>query len=107
MTGRIFTPEFKRECAELVLDHGYTVTQACKASDVGPTALRRWVRQLEAERNGGFLPSAVRPVSPSVSPLTPEQQYIRQLEERVQRLERDKEILKKATALLMSDSTKP
>jgi len=42
-----------------------------------------------------------------VTPLTSEQQYIRELEERVKRLERDKDILKKATALLMSDSTKP
>lgn len=46
MSGRTFTPEFKRECAELILDHGYTVTQACKATDVGSTALRRWARQL-------------------------------------------------------------
>lgn len=56
MSGRIFTPWFKRECAELVLDHGYTVKQACKASNLGPTAFRRWVRQLEAERNGSFSP---------------------------------------------------
>jgi transposase len=105
MSGRIFTPEFKRECAELVIDHGYSVTQACKETDVGSTAMRRWVRQLQAERGGGMV-SPHRDISPSASPLTPEQQYIRQLEERVQRLERDKEILKKATALLMSDSLK-
>jgi len=46
-------------------------------------------------------------ISSPATPLTPEQQRIRQLEERILRLERDKEILKKATALLMSDSTKP
>lgn len=106
MNGRIFTPEFKRECAELVLDHGYSVTQACKASDVGPTSMRRWVLQLQAERGGDML-SSERSISPTTRPLTAEQQYIRELEERVRRLERDKEILKKATALLMSDSTKP
>ncbi|MDR6299341.1 transposase [Pantoea dispersa] len=107
MSGRTFTPEFKRECAELILDHGYTVTQASKATDVGLTALRRWARQLQAERDGGMAFPDARTVPPCVSPITPEQQYIRQLEERVQRLERDKEILKKATALLMSDSIKP
>ncbi|MDM4264138.1 hypothetical protein QTP45_30310, partial [Klebsiella oxytoca] len=63
--------------------------------------MRRWVRQLEIERGGLVLSGQGLP-SPA-APLTPEQQYIRQLEERVQRLERDKEILKKATALLMSD----
>lgn len=96
-----FTPEFRRECAELILDHGYSVTRAGEETGVGATALRRWVRQLECERSGGILP----PERPA-SPMTPEQQYIRELEERVKRLERDREILKKATALLMSDSNK-
>lgn len=105
MNSRRFTPEFKRECAELVLDHGYSFRQACEASDVGVTAMRRWVRQLEIER-GGLVLSGLGIPSPA-APLTPEQQYIRQLEERVQRLERDKEILKKATALLMLDANKP
>ena len=35
--------------------------------------------------------------------MTPEQQRIQELEQRVNRLEREKSILKKATALLMSD----
>ena len=35
--------------------------------------------------------------------LTPEQQKIQELEARINRLEREKAILKKATALLMSD----
>lgn len=104
MSGRIFTPEFKRECAELILDHGYTTQQACKATDVGSTALRRWVRQLLAERSGGITAPGL--IVSSATPLTPEQQRIRELEERILRLERDKEILKKAAALLMSDSTK-
>lgn len=96
-----FTPEFRRECAELILDHGYSVTRTGEEMGVGATALRRWVRQLRRERSGGILP----PERPA-SPITSEQQYIRELEERVKRLERDREILKKATALLMSDSNK-
>jgi transposase len=31
MNSRRFTPEFKRECAELVLDHGCSFRQACEA----------------------------------------------------------------------------
>jgi transposase-like protein len=54
--------------------------------------MRRWVRQPEIQRGGLVLFGQGIP-SPD-PPLTPEQQYIRQLEERVQRLERDKEILK-------------
>jgi transposase len=37
-------------------------------------------------------------------PMTPEQLEIRELKKRIERIELEKEILKKATALLMSDS---
>ena len=36
--------------------------------------------------------------------MTPEQLKIRELEKKIERIELEKEILKKATALLMSDS---
>lgn len=62
--------------------------------DVGETALRRWVEQLKIERGG---------TTPTAKALTPEQQKIQELEARISRLEREKSILKKATALLMSD----
>lgn len=94
---RTFTPEFKLEAASLVLDKGYSYTEACRSLDVGESALRRWVEQLKAERDG---------VTPSATALTPEQQKIQELEIRVKRLEDEKRILKKATALLMSDEYK-
>jgi transposase len=40
------------------------------------------------------------------TPMTPEQREIRELKKQVERLELEKEILKKASALLMSDSMK-
>lgn len=43
-------------------------------------------------------------ITPFASPLTSEQQRIRELEKQVRRLEEQNTILKKATALLMSDS---
>jgi len=91
---RRFTPEFKLEAASLVLDQGYSTTAACSALNVGPTAIRRWVRQLSAERGG---------VTPQSRAMSPEQQQIQELQARISRLEREKSILKKATALLMSD----
>jgi len=91
---RSFSTEFKHEAACLVLDQGYSITEACRSLDVGETAMRRWVQQLQEERGG---------VTPSSKALTPEQQRIQELEARVNRLEREKAILKKATALLMSD----
>jgi transposase len=96
---RSFSTEFKHEAACLVVDQGYSMTEACRSLDVGETGLRRWVDQLKAERGG------ITPVSKA---LTPDQQRIQELEARINRLEREKIILKKAwygipAALLMSD----
>ena len=57
----------------------------------------RWVEQLKSEHQG---------ITPSSKALTAEQQRIQELEKRIKRLELEKEILKKATALLMSDEYK-
>lgn len=93
---RAFSPAFKRAAALLVVDQGYSVTEACQAVDVGPSVLRRWVDQLHRERRGE---------TPTTSrALTPDQQRIQELEARLRKVEREKESLKKATALLMSDS---
>lgn len=96
MTRRFFSTDFKRDAASLVLDKDYSVSDACEAMGVGPTALRRWVEQLRQER-GGITPERSKA-------MTPDQQRIQELEAKIRRIERDNEILKKATALLMSDS---
>lgn len=92
---RTFSPEFKLEAAQLVLDQGYSVAEAAKAMNVGKSTMDKWVRQLKEEQQG---------VSPKASPMTPEQIEIRELKKKLARLEEHNEILKKATALLMSDS---
>ena len=91
---RSFSAEFKLEAASLVLDQDYSFPEASRALNIGETVLRRWVKQLVDERNG---------TTPSSKALTPEQQKIQELEARINRLEREKTILKKATALLMSE----
>ena len=91
---RTYSPEYKREAASLILDQNYSYSQACESIGIGETALRRWVNQLRDERGG---------ITPTAKALTPEQQRIQELEKRVKHLELEKSILKKATALLMSD----
>jgi transposase len=97
MTGSrsTFTPEFRLEAAQLVVDQGYTVKAAAAAMGVGKSTMDKWVRQLKNERNG---------ITNNATPLTPDQRKIRELEKRIKRIEMEKEILKKATALLMSDT---
>ena len=90
-----FSPEFKIECAQLVLDQGYSVKEAAEAMGCGKSTLDKWVRKLKSERQGAVVDGA---------PITEELRRIRDLEKQVKRLELEKEILKKASALLMSDS---
>lgn len=92
---RNFTPEFRLESAQLVVDQGYSVKEAATAMNVGKSTMDKWVRQLKEERKG---------VSPKATPMTPDQLKIRELEKKIARIEEEKSILKKATALLMSDS---
>ena len=94
-TRPTFTPEFRLEAAQLVVDQKYSIREASQAMDVGKSTMDKWVRQLKNERQG---------LTSQATPLTPDQQKIRALEKRIKRIELEKEILKKATALLMSDS---
>ena len=96
MPKRVFSIEFKKESASLVVDKNYAIREACEAVGVSSSAMRKWVKQLKAER-GGATPTGCKA-------LTPEHQRIQELEAQIKRIEREKEILKKATALLMSDS---
>jgi len=94
-TRRTFSAEFRLESAQLVVDQGYTAVEAAEAMGVGLSTMNKWVKQLREERKGK---------TPKASALTPEQIEIQQLKKRIKYLEEEKDILKKATALLMSDS---
>ncbi|CDL83015.1 transposase [Xenorhabdus cabanillasii JM26] len=91
---RSFSPEFKLESAQLVLDQNYSIAEAARAMNVSKSALGSWVRQLSLERQGK---------APTALPITPEQIEIRELKKKLQRIEMENEVLKKASALLMSD----
>lgn len=92
---RSFDPQFRLESAQLIVDQGYSIRAACESMGVSKSTMENWVRQLRKERKG---------VTPKASALTPEQRKIQELEKKIRQIEMEKEILKKATALLMSDS---
>ena len=94
-TRRPFSPDFRLESAQLVLDQQYSIREAATAMGVGHSTMDKWVRQLRSERNGE---------TPKAGAMTPEQRRIKALEKRIRQIEEHNEILKKATALLMSDS---
>lgn len=90
-----FSPEFRLEAAQLVVDQNYSVQEAADSMGVALSTMSKWARQLKDERKG---------IPQKATPMTPEQLKIRELEKKLARVEEEKEILKKATALLMSDS---
>jgi transposase len=92
---RTFSPEFRLESAKLVVQQHYSVREAAAAVGTGNSTLEKWVRQLRNELKG---------LTPKSSAMTPDQQRIKELEKKLRRVEEHNTILKKATALLISDS---
>ena len=92
---KVYTREFKLHAASMVLDDNCPVPEVCASLDIGPTALRRWVDQVRKEREG-------QPVK-GTKAITEDQRQIQELKAKIKRMEMETEILKKATALLMSD----
>ena len=95
MKRRTFSQDFKLDAANLILKQGYSYREAEDATGVSNGALRNWVNQLKKELNGET------PIGAKA--ITEEQIKVQRLEARVKQLEIEKEILKKATALLMTD----
>ena len=85
---RNFSPEFRLEAAQLVVDRNYSVREAAEAMNESHSAMDRWVCKIRQECSGA---------SPKAMPMTPDQLKIRQLEKRIGDIEMEKDILKKAT----------
>jgi transposase len=82
---RDFDANFKLEVVRIVKDQGVSITHVCQSMDLVDSAVRRWIKQYEAELEG----------QPGIGkPLTAEQQRIRQLEAENRQLRSDNDILK-------------
>ncbi|WP_258306463.1 transposase, partial [Pseudomonas prosekii] len=91
-----YSTEFKLKAAGMVLDERISVPEVCASLDIGPTALRRWVDQVRKERQGST------PVGAKA--ITADQREIQELKALLRQKDRDIEILKKASALLLLDA---
>lgn len=88
-TRRQFDASFKLQIVQMIRDQGLSISQVCRDMNLGETAVRRWLKQVDAEQAGQ---------SGIGKPLTAEQQRIRQLEAENRQLRLDNDILKKASA---------
>jgi len=86
---RKFDASFKLQVVKMIQDQGLTVTQVCKDMELGESAVRRWLKQVQDEQSGQ---------AGVGKPLTSEQQRIRQLEAENRQLKQDVDLLKKASA---------
>ena len=84
-----FDPSLKLEVVRMIKEQGLSIPQISQSMNIGQTAIRRWVRQYDAEQSGQ------RGIG---NPLTADQQRIRQLERENRQLHMDVDILKKASA---------
>ena len=57
---RTFSPEFKLESAQLVVDRQYSIREAALAVGVGHSTMDKWVRQLRNERRSSTEARSVR-----------------------------------------------
>lgn len=89
-----FSAEFRQECVSLVTEQKYSMVAAARAMNIGQSTLSRWVSASKKENSY---------LKPTIA-ITPEQLKIKELEKKLKRIEMENSILKKATALLMSDS---
>jgi transposase len=93
---REYTREFKLEAISLVIDHKRKIAEIAESLGIGVSTLDNWVRKYRLEQQG---------VTPTTGlALTDEQRELQALRKQVRRLTMERDILKKASALLALDS---
>jgi transposase len=91
MARRKHTREFKISAVQLVTQQGYSPAEAARSLGVDPTSVRQWVQKFSAE--AGAAPSGEGAV----------QAELRRLRTENARLQRERDILKKAAAFFAKE----
>ena len=91
---RRYSQEFKLDAVSLVLDQGYSRTEAARSLGLNGNMLGRWVSEQRTDGGQAFRGNGK---------LTPEQEEIRKLRSQVKNLKMEKEILKKATVFFAKE----
>ncbi len=88
---RRFSHEFKIEAVRMVVDQGRNLYDVAHDLELRPDVLRKWKRKFVEDGDDAF---------PGSGKLKPEDEEIRRLRRENQRLREEREILKKAMAVL-------
>ena len=95
-TRKKYTQEFKQDAVRLVLEQGYNQSEAARNLGVDRGMLGRWVKEAQVDESEAFSGNGKRTV---------EQEELRQLRDENRRLRMEREILKKATAFFVKESS--
>ena len=90
-----YPKEFKLDAVSLVLEQGYTRSEAARGLGIHTNVLGRWVREYQEGSGQEFRGNGK---------LTPDQEEIRKLKAQVKRLQMEKEVLKKATVCFAAET---
>ena len=90
-TNRSYTAEFKQEAVALVTEQGYSVSKAAASLGITDKLLYNWKAKFEAEQSGACLTAD-------------ERTELVKLRKENKELRMEKEILKKASALLLKET---
>ena len=91
---RKYDKEFKREAVRLVLEEGRTAAEVERNLGTGSNMVSRWVREFQEDSEHSF-PGQGRMKEPA--------QELHDLKKELERVKRERDILKKAVAIFSTD----
>jgi transposase len=91
LVKRNFTADFKEQAVKLITEQNYTLSDAAERLGISKSALSKWKQALSNEGNA-------RSAFPGKGYLKPEEAAFKELQKEVERLRRERDILKKAMA---------
>ena len=91
---KIYSRDFKIEAVRLITDKGYSIAEASRNLGIDYSVLRRWKQQFENDPNDAF---------PGKGKLKPQDEELRQLKRKLERVTQERDILKKALAYFAED----
>ena len=91
---RSYDKEFKLEAVRLVLEEGHSIASVERKLDTGKGVIYNWVHQFTDGSEPGF---------PGKGNLKPPDKEIHELRKELERVKRERDILKKAVAIFSKD----
>ena len=91
---RKFTKEFKLEVVKSILEGDMSISQAAQELDIRRSQLQRWVASYKADNQDAF---------PGSGHQKPEDEEITRLKRELQRVQMERDILKKAIAIFSDE----